>query len=163
MSKKAEHKNVSPAERRKWKIWSAIIIGIFGIVIWSIANFFYVGSPKEIISVANKFQPGPGWQLKQEHVEPPRGYCGDVDCPYVSRRWTLSQEVNREQFEKIVQIDNQKLKISDNCFEKTESGSNIESCDANGTIDNFHISLTYTGSHYSDGKPSITLGVGKER
>lgn len=143
----------------EWKIGSVIIIGFFVLLIGFIVWFFYVGSPKEIVSVADQFKPGSDWILKGEHIEPPRNSCVDVDCPSVSRRWSLPHELDEKQFEDIAWIGKTHLTPTGSCFEKNKDGKVIKLCDAVGLIDGYNVTLTYTGNHHSDNKPGISLYI----
>lgn len=140
-----------------WKIGSAILIVLFGLVIGFIIWFFYIGSPKEIISVADQFKPKSEWKLTQNHVEPPRNFCVDVRCPSLGRSWTLPEKINRERFEQIAYIGKTKLTIANDCFEKDGDGNVIESCDASAIIDGYDVLLSYSGSI-----PQIVLAIEKE-
>lgn len=59
-----------------------VIMGfLFGLV--------YTGSTKEIIAVADQFQPDPSWTLESETITPPRIICIDSVCPQVVRSWSV--------------------------------------------------------------------------
>jgi cbb3-type cytochrome oxidase subunit 3 len=150
---------VTNRSKLEWKIGSTIILIVFGLMIYLVVWFLYTGSPREIVAIADQFKPGQDWTLKQEHIEPPRSFCVDVDCPSVSRRWSLPQELDKQKFEEIALIGKNHLVPTDSCFEKNKSGETIKLCDAVGTIDGYHITLTYSGNHYSDGKPGVSLYI----
>jgi hypothetical protein len=145
----------------EWKVGSVIIITLLTLLVGFIIWFFYVGSPKEIISVADQFKPDSSWKLTQNYVESPRSFCIDVECPHVSRSWSLPQKIDRDQFKKIARLNTHELTMAKSCFEKDEDDRIIESCDAVGFIEGYRIALTYYGSDYRDNKPSIVLTVGK--
>lgn len=147
---------VKKDKKLQWKIGSAIIIVLFGLMIYFVAWFFYVGSPKEIVSLADQFKPGLDWTLRQEHVEPPRSFCIDVDCPSVSKGWSLSKKIDRQQFENIASIGNSRLTLSDDCF-KNEAA--VDFCDATGTVNGYEVTLTYTSQDYRDEKPGVSLYI----
>lgn len=146
----------------EWKIGSVVIIAFFGLLIWSIGWYFYEGSPREILSVADQFKPKPEWQLEQETVEPPRNSCIDIRCPSVGRSWILPTEMNREQFKEIAHVGQVQLAISTSCFEEDASGHVVKSCDAAGTIDGYSVSLSYSGGGHGD-KPTILLSIEENR
>lgn len=149
-------------KKLEWKIGSVILIAIFGLFIWGIVSYFYVGSPKEIISMADQFKPGTEWKLRQDFVEPPRNSCIDKVCPSVSRSWDIPHKLNREQFEQIARMGNTKLTITPDCFEQFESGHFSEMCDTVDTLDGYYIELSYYGGKGQD-KPKVTLYVIEER
>lgn len=51
---------------------------------------FWPGSTKNVVAVANQFQPGSGWKLESERISPPRLICLQADCGEVRRAWTSS-------------------------------------------------------------------------
>lgn len=150
---------VQKFKKLEWKIGSVILLAIFGFFIWLIVSYFYVGSPKEILSVADQFKTKPEWQLTQNSVEPPRNSCIDIVCPSVGRSWILPQKLNRENFEQIAYIGNTKLTITPDCFEKDKEGHVLESCDAVGIINDYDVVLTYYGRGIEHNKPVIILNV----
>lgn len=158
MAKPESKKDISAADKREWKIGSTIIIACFALLLWFIISCLYVGSPKEITTLANQLDPGLGWTLKHEMIKPPSNPCFLDHCPSVYRSWSSPRELDREQFEKIAQLGSHKLSILEDCFEQTETGHIRQSCAATSTIDGYYVGLSYYG-FLSDSEPSLQLSI----
>lgn len=78
------------------KFWG-IVLGIpMTFIVIIIFMFIYQGSTRPILDVANKFNPGVGWKLESERVEPPRIVClNSVSCPSVHRVWVTENNIEK--------------------------------------------------------------------
>ncbi len=84
------------------------IITVVGIVLLVLVGLFLVfglnisGSTKPIKDIADKFDPGSGWQFEDEDVRPPRFFCLDGgSCPQLYHRWTSTQFNSVELFNRV--------------------------------------------------------------
>lgn len=102
---------------------------------------FWRGSPNEILSVANNFQPPSSWKLESEMVRPPAFTCLDGGtCPEVTRLWVTDKKVSHEELKKILQTSNLDLTIEGDCLPPKDSlGRANYLCDASGTIADFNV------------------------
>lgn len=62
------------------------------VIIGFLFGLLYTGSTKEIVAVADQFQPDPSWKLESETITPPRIICIDSVCPQVFRSWSLKSD-----------------------------------------------------------------------
>jgi hypothetical protein len=87
---------------KAWKITGSVV----AIVVLLLAGFFYwamwEGSPKEIIAVADKFQPEPDWKQVTNQVIPPMNTCIEANCPSVHRVWTTGKLLTKPEFETLL-------------------------------------------------------------
>lgn len=160
---KKSAKRPTSKQKRNWKIGSAIIIAFFALIISFLIWFFYVGSTKEIVAIADQFKPDPAWQLKSETIEPPRSFCLDVECPSVSRKWKIGNLLNRDEFAKLVHFSGWNFDINGNCVleDKNRYSDSIEVCSASGTDKGYKISITVTSSNPA-GNSQVGLFIKKE-
>lgn len=151
MVKKGGKNAVSIADKRRWKIGSAIIIVSFAIVIGLLIWLSYTGSTKEIVAVADQFKPDPSWELKSEAIEPPRTFCGNIECPSVNRQWQTSNLINREELSSILKRSGWNFTIQGTCFMQNNRyhSDSIEVCSADGFVNNYVIKISVSGSNPS--------------
>lgn len=142
--------------RRSWIIGSTIIIILFIVAIAGILRFFWVGSSNEIVSVANQFKPQPEWRLVSEHIEPPRTWCIDVECPSINRTWTLNHTITQQNLTEWAQKAGWEISFEDGCFERYSNGSQASSCWAHSTTREYSITLLADNNEH---RPVITLTI----
>lgn len=108
-----------------------------------IAAIQWTGSTREIVSVADRFQPSNVWKLETERVEPPRLICiQDIPCPEVFKRWSTNAAVSAVDLNSTVKTVNLNLTLDDNCFKQnTMQGLNVPTCDATGIYDHYRVSV----------------------
>lgn len=162
MVKRGGKSAVSKADKRRWKIGSAIIIVLFSVIVGFLLWLSYTGSSKEIVAVADQFKPDPSWQLKSEAIEPPRTFCIDIECPSVWRQWQTNSLLSQEDFSKIIKKTNWDLSLDEGCdFSNIQNGENTKVCSAMGLVDGYTTTLTIrtTGT---DKKHSIGLSIWKD-
>lgn len=151
LRKKKPTSSPSPTDRRRWKIGSAIIIGFFIAAIAFFGWLFYVGSPKEIVAVADQFKPDPSWTLENEHVVPPQTMCIDVECPSLSKTWATKHLLTREELQKRLDISGWEFQIDGDCLIKGNYyGTALPVCSARGIINNFEVVVSIRGSASED-------------
>lgn len=148
---------------RKSKKNIFITLGIiFGAIIAFLVWFFYVGSPKEIMSVADQLQVDPTWKLEVNHVQPPRTVCIDDECPSLNRQWITTHPLSREEFATLLDKSGWKFDIQGDCLPKPNvSGSHIGVCSAEGSINGYRV---VTGISMSNPHESswVDLSISKE-
>lgn len=153
---------VPEANKRRWLIGSAIIIALLvtfvGFLIW----FFYIGSSREIITVADRFKPDPSWQLKSEKIEPPRTICIDVECPSVWRQWKTNEFVSYDTLRDRLTSSGLDLEIDGDCtLNPADNTEDMKVCSASGVSGEYEISVTVRSSNSS--KHSLVgLNIWKE-
>ena len=162
MVKRGGKNAVSKADKRRWKIGSAIIIVAFSVVVGLLLWLSYTGSSKEIVGVADQFKPDPSWQLKSEAIEPPRTFCGDVECPSVFRSWATNGVIGRDKLQAQLMESGLNFKITGDCILKPNVyGGGLPLCMASGVIDGYIIKVTVNGSN-SPGSSSVGLNVKRQ-
>ena len=134
---------------RKSKKNIFITLGIiFGAITAFLVWFFYVGSPKEMISVADQLKTDPDWELVSEGIQPPRTVCIDGDCPSLSRQWETDHTLSRDEFAALLQKSGWNLTIYGDCLPKTNAfGSNISVCSAKGNIGKYRVVVGISASN----------------
>lgn len=94
--------NISKSPLKFWGVVAGLPL-LFVLV--AAFMIIYQGSTRDIVAVADKFQPGPGWVMESEQIEPPRIIClGDVACPSVTRTWRLDEKLDEENFASLMKI-----------------------------------------------------------
>ena len=110
----------------------------FAIILIAIVTFliFWRGSPNEILSVADKFQPPSSWKLESEMVRPPAFTCLDGGtCPEVARTWMVNGRINEQEFNELIQDAGwqfpqvKKCTLPSNAFGKSVSLCSTEGID----------------------------------
>jgi len=97
-----------------------IVIGIVIVVLVPAILFlnflFWKGSPKEILSVADQFQPPASWELVSENVRAPQTLCWDGGgCPYVNRGWHYSDVFTYDEFKTHLEQTDWQYTFDDRC------------------------------------------------
>lgn len=129
-----------------------VIMGfLFGLV--------YTGSTKEIVAVANQFQPDPSWTLESEKITPPRIICIDSVCPQVVRSWVL-KDIDADALSMIFKSNYEAINMQeDDCKISNNSGS-LPICSFRAMSGGYSVDLT-VWSDRSD-KSLAVLTVNKE-
>lgn len=141
-----------------------IVLGIIlGAIIAFLVWFFYVGSPKEMVSVADQLKTDPDWELVSEGIHPPRTVCIDGDCPSLSRQWKTDHTLSRDEFVTLLQKSGWNLTIDGDCQPRHDVlGSHIRLCSAEGNIDGYNVVIAVNGSNPQK-EASLGLSLSKER
>ena len=159
MLRKKINTPVTPYQRRRWLLGSAIIIGGFIGVAALFGWVMYIGSSKEIVAVANQFKPDASWKLESESIVPPRTLCIDVECPSVGRVWKTKNLVSKVELRKQLDKSGWDFPIEDDCLLDPGSwGAALPLCTARGNVDNYDISVSVRGSN-TPGKTDVGLSV----
>lgn len=144
-------------------ITTGIIVAL--ILGWLIFVYFWEGSTKPILAVADKFQPGSAWILEQETIRAPRIVCEsiDVECPYVGKSWR-SETVNQLTYEQLNFLLNTtgwqiNLERQTNCGMNT-SVTFVLSCSASGNVGRFYVQFYYHAPRENQ-KAEMSLSVTK--
>lgn len=120
-----------------------ITIASIAVILIAVVAFllFWHGSPKEILSVANKFQAPSSWRLESELVRPPAFTCLDGGtCPEVHRSWIPNEPISRDGFSDTLRKSGFNFVIKDSCkLSKNISGDSVPLCDASGQIGTFQV------------------------
>lgn len=120
-----------------------IIVVSIVIILMVIVAFllFWRGSPKGILSVANKFQAPSSWKLESEMVRPPAFTCLDGGtCPEVYRAWIPDKPVAKSDFSEALRKSGFNFAIEDSCTPpKNSFGDSVPLCDAGGQVDKFQV------------------------
>jgi hypothetical protein len=142
-----------------WKIGSVIIIAFFAAIIGFLIWFFYVGSTKEIVAVADQFKTDPSWDLSSERVEPPRNFCIDIECPSLSRQWKTDSILSKEELREYLKMSGWDFNIEGDCLvDKNISGTAITLCSASGVVNGYKVTVYISGSSTPDSE-GIGLSV----
>lgn len=154
---------IPQAPKSSTRFW-ALVIGIPAtLILVVIFMFLYQGSTREIVSVANQFQPGAGWKLESERVEPPRIVClNSVPCPSVFRAWSIETDVSKEDIESVLMKSNFQLMLNGDCMiPKNVSGTGVSVCKAQGVVNGYRVQLTVTKSQSFQNNTHISLNLDK--
>lgn len=157
----SKKKNVSKADKRRWMINSGIIIALlvafFGFLAW----FFYVGSPKEIMTVADQFKPDPSWELVSEKIQPPATFCIDVECPSVHRSWNTHTLISKDKLQQQLELSRWNLKIDSDCtLDPNIFGAGTTICSASGVVNGYLVVVSISGSN-TPGNTRVSLNIEK--
>ncbi len=161
MVKRGGKNAVSKADKRRWKIGSAIIIVAFSVIVGLLLWLSYTGSSKEIVAVADQFKPDPSWQLKSEAIEQPRTFCGDVECPSVFRLWKTDYLLSKDEFQKLITISGWDFTINGDCkLNSNIFGTSLPICSASGVINSYQVNISIRGSNEPDSS-QVSLNITK--
>lgn len=145
-----------------WRIAAMVIGGIVLLVVAFAVIGFWPGSTKDIEAVANKFQPGDGWKLESEQIEPPRFICLQADCNTMSRRWALEKNITTEEFRDAVKNSPGFAELWRNDIEclanpRVTGGSTM--CEVKGVIDGIPVTLFALGDTGNTYDPKVVLRI----
>lgn len=152
-------KNKLPqAPKSPLKFWS-IVLGVpvvFVLVV--LFMFLYQGSTKDIVSVANQFQPGEGWKLESESVVPPKIVCLDgVACPSINRVWETNDSLTGEYIHDLVKKwTSEDIVVDSDCIDSREVN---RICSTSGSKGGYSLQI-YTEA-MSDTVNNISLFIQK--
>lgn len=139
----------------------AIVIAVIVLVpILFIVIGFWPGSTRGIEAVANKFQPGEGWVLESEQINPPMLICLQGDCGEVRKVWRGQASIfkNCSEFAQLshsvtgefdVNIDTVK-------FSNNDAGL-VWACDIHRSIE--YKDVTFSYRDYDDEQSMLILQV----
>ncbi|RYF28860.1 MAG: hypothetical protein EOO17_03780 [Chloroflexi bacterium] len=97
----------------------------------------YRGSTKDIVAVADQFQPDPSWKLESETINPPQIICIDSVCPQVVRSWRINYLTDQD----ILQIAKSyggALKRDHECTPSAMGGL-VAICSFESTVDMYNV------------------------
>lgn len=144
----------------KYWIKLSIIIGLPLLVVGFI--FIYQGSPKEIVAVADQFQPDESWQLTTERIVPPAFTCLEANCPSVHRTWETGDNITKQEFQKVLNDSGWNFVIEDDCLPRANiTGSGQTLCGAKGHIGDYQINVNAVGGNDSQSDGRIILSIEK--
>lgn len=141
----------------------AIVIAVIVLVpILFIVIGFWPGSTRGIEAVANKFQPGEGWVLESEQINPPMLICLQGDCNTMSRSWSLDKNITTEEFHNAVVSSPGFAKLWRDDI-KCETSPNVTGgstmCEVKGFVDDVPITLFALGDEEDTYDPKIILRI----
>lgn len=135
-----------------------ILSAIIGFLVW----FFYVGSPREMISVADQLKTDPDWELASESIQPPRTVCIDGDCPSLSRQWRTDHTLSRDEFAVLLQKSGWNFTIDGDCLPNSYNfGDHVRLCSAKGNIGEYDVIIAISASNPA-GKSWVGLGISRK-
>lgn len=108
--------------------------------------FTYQGSPKEIVAVADQFQPPTNWELTDERIVPPAFMCLEANCPSVHRSWKTDGILTKEQFHAVLNNSGWDFTIVGECTLNPNVSGSIPLCSAEGVDGQYRVSTTAWGS-----------------
>lgn len=147
-----------PITPKKLLVRVLIVLGV--LVAFILFLFLYEGSTKPILSVADKFQPDPSWELVGESVEPPRFVClNSVRCPSVSRVWNTGELVGKDEFKQILASSGLNFPIDGDCKRKTGVYGSVTLCSASGMVSEMKVTVAVGTNDYAEEKNRINLSV----
>lgn len=148
-----KQKNTPKIGKHQWVIGGAII-ALSTLLLVFLSWFFYTGSTKEIVAVADQFKPDSSWELVSENIQPPATVCIDVECPSIWRQWRSNTTASSETFRSLLKQVRWNLKIDTDCnYNDAGLGKNLKLCSASGVTDNYLVEVTIR----NDSTPSTTL------
>jgi hypothetical protein len=134
-------------ERMNMKTFKKVVIILGSLIVLAIAGlifiFSWVGSPKEIVLVADQLKVSSSWKLESEMIRPPRMVCLDGGtCPEVSRVWKVSNDLSPQQFTNLVRESNWNFPIDGKCvLPKNAFGKDVSICSAEGLDKKYHVAI----------------------
>jgi hypothetical protein len=142
--------------------WS-IVLGIpFAFIAVVIFMFLYQGSSKEIVAVADKFDPGEGWVLESESVTPPQIICYGGTCPEVVRKWKLKGSVDSTNLKAIMNsLKNFQSSSTENCALEEIKSENL--CNIQLYQNGYSIQVYLDNSNTIDKTNSKIIAFTRER
>lgn len=154
-------KSISKADKRRWMITSGIIVALlvafFGFLAW----FFYVGSSKEIVAIADQFKPDSSWELVSENIQPPATFCVDVECPSVHRSWNTHTLISKVKLQQQLELSGWKFKIDNDCsLSPNIFGTGTTICSASGIVNGYSATVSISGSN-TPGNTRVSLNIEK--
>jgi hypothetical protein len=147
-----------------WRVGSAIIVLVFIIVAGTVISLFWMGGTEKIEATANQFKPSKDWVLVNSQVVAPKSFCGDVECPSVSKQWKTDHLLSKDEFSALLKQSKWDFPISGECLPRANaSGSGVVLCSAEGVVDSYYISISISSSDYSLKEGELGLSVKKNK
>ena len=163
MVKSVGQKNTSKGSKRKLKIVSTLVILCVIALIGILFALFYVGSTKEIVAVADQFKPDSSWKLVTDDVQPPKAFCGDVECPRVYRGWSTKNVISKDLFIEQLRSSGFNFPVVGDCLLRSNDfGAATTLCSASGNINGYGVIVNVGGSN-TPGSANIGLTIVKEK
>lgn len=146
----------------EWKIGSAIIIVVLGLLVWGVVSLFWMGGTEKIEAVANQLKPGRDWILTQEHIETPKSFCGDVECPSVYRQWKTDHPLTKDELSSLLSRTGWNFEIKNSCsLDPYATGNYLTFCSAQGVSGEYRIIVSISGSN-PPGESWVSLNVNEK-
>ena len=149
--------------KKAWKIASVVVV----VLVASLAGFFYwatwEGSTKEIVAVADKFQPESSWRQVTNQVVPPRTTCLEANCPSVHRVWEMKEIPTKQELEKLLINAGWEFEIEGDCIPSpyvSGSGGSTR-CHARGVDEGYEINMYMSASYNGSTVPKVALSIDK--
>ena len=149
MVKSVGRKNTSKSSKRKLTIVSTLVILCVIALTGILFILFYVGSTKEIVAVADQFKPDSSWELVTNDIQPPKAFCGDVECPRVLKQWKTDSTITRDKLSRLLRETGWNFNINGSCTidRPGQISDSIQVCTASGVVDQYDISVSVTSSN----------------
>lgn len=140
-----------------WRIAAMVIGGIVLLAVAFAVIGFWPGSTKDIEAVANKFQPGDGWELESERISPPMFICLQADCGEVYKVWrgkpaAFTSCVELAAISRSVTGD---FKPDDEVKLRNDGSGIVKSCDMRRVVDGKSITFSYQS--YNEREQSMII------
>lgn len=147
-----------------WRIAAMVIGGIVLLVVAFAVIGFWPGSTKDIEAVANKFQPGDGWKLESEQINPPMFICLQADCGEMHRSWKLDKNITTEGFIKAIKDSGWGHMIEGDIQCQIPDSSNTSStgftlCEADGLVGAYRVEVTAMGNRDNDTAARVYIWI----
>lgn len=144
----------------------AVVIAVIVLVpVLFVVIGFWPGSTKDIEAVANKFQPGDGWRLESEQIEPPRLICLQADCNTMTRAWTLEKNITTEEFRDRIKSSPEFETLWRDTIEcrlnKVITSGWQTICEVRGVINGMSVDLYAQADQSEDLEPRVVIRVEK--
>lgn len=153
-----KQKNTPKIGKHQWIIGGAII-ALSTLLLVFLSWFFYTGSTKEIVAVADQFKPDSSWELVSENIQPPATVCIDIECPSVHRSWNTHTLISKEKLVKQINLSGWSFHIDNDCILSPDIfGAGITVCSAKGVIGDYAVTVSINGSN-SPGSAYISLSI----
>lgn len=146
---------------RKHKVVISVAVIVLLPVLFLVVGF-WPGSTARIEAVADQFQPGDGWVLESETVNPPRFICLQADCNTMSRSWSLGQNITTDELREVVSDSPGFADLWSEdveCAAKPNSTGGSILCEVKGTVSDTLVTLFALGDYSGDYKPKIILRI----
>lgn len=147
-------------KKRRPLIALKIIIGVVVLLGGIVFIFFYQGSTRSILKVADKFQPDESWIMITERVEPPQIIClNSVPCPSLHRAWETVDPLAREDLQHFAASSGETLSIEGNCTPLPNVSGGATTCTAKGIINNMRVEINVISSLYDKKDNKVVLSI----
>lgn len=149
------------------KVWKTIsVLAITVIVLFGGFLYWTTWSwgAKEIEAVADQFKPDAGWEQITNQVIPSRTICLDEKCPSVHRSWKTGKIITQDRLKTLLADSGWNFEIQGDCLPSPNiSGSGESVCRAEGSSNEYRVSVTVVGD-YNDSSPArVVLFIDKNK